>query len=37
MSNPADGMRDEFDRMLEEGAMKRAKKESTTEDTDGDE
>jgi hypothetical protein len=26
MSNPADGMRDEFDRMLEEGATKRAEK-----------
>jgi hypothetical protein len=32
MSNPADGMRDEFDRMLEEGAGKRAEKETTTDD-----
>jgi hypothetical protein len=32
MSNPADGMRDEFDRMLEEGARKRAEKETTADD-----
>jgi hypothetical protein len=32
MSNPADGMRDEIDRMLEEGAAKRKKDEETDDE-----